>query len=83
MASQTMFNIISVPRTRALTHRSLYRTVSCYNGGAAFELMRDVDSLCFTYYDSLGNTKAYNVNVSGIKSIKVSLVMESSAQVGR
>ena len=64
------------------THRSLYRMVSCINGGAAFELARDVDSLCFTYYDSLGNTKAYSTNVSGIKSIKVSLVMESSGQVG-
>ncbi|MGA7161229.1 MAG: hypothetical protein WBZ48_09505 [Bacteroidota bacterium] len=69
------------PTYTGSAHRSLYRTVSCYNGGAAFELMRDVDSLCFTYYDSLGNTKAYNTNVSGIKSIKVSLVMESSAQV--
>ena len=64
------------------THRSLYRMVSCINGGSAYELARDVDSLCFTYYDSLGNTKAYSTNVSGIKSIKVSLVMESSGQVG-
>ena len=37
------------------THRSLYK-VSCINGGSAYELARDVDSLCFTYYDSLGNT---------------------------
>ncbi|MGA9406548.1 MAG: hypothetical protein WBW71_05375 [Bacteroidota bacterium] len=69
------------PTYTGSVHRSLYRTVSCYNGNAAFELMRDVDSLCFTYYDSLGNTKAYSTNVSGIKSIKVSLVMESSGQV--
>jgi len=69
------------PTYSGSTHRSLYRTVSCINGGAPFELARDVDSLCFTYYDSLGNTKSYSTNVSGIKSIKVSLVMESNAQV--
>ncbi len=61
-------------------HRSLYREVSSINGGAPFELARDVDSLCFTYYDSYGNTVSGS-NVSGIKSIKVSLVMESSAQM--
>jgi len=58
-------------------HQSLYRVIK---GGSAYELARDVDSLFFTYYDSLGNTKS-GVNVSGIKSIKVSLVMESNAQV--
>lgn len=59
-------------------HRSLYRVI---NGGAPSELARDVDSLCFTYYDVYGNTLS-GTNVSGIKSVKVSLVMESNAQVG-
>jgi hypothetical protein len=62
------------------THKSLFREVSSINGGAPFELARDVDSLCFTYYDVYGNTLSGS-NVSGIKSVKVSLVMESSGQV--
>jgi len=61
-------------------HRSLFRAVSSINGGTPFELARDVDSLCFTYYDVYGNTLSGS-NVWGIKSIKVSLVMESSGQV--
>ena len=59
-------------------HRILYRQI---DHGTLFELARDVDSLCFTYYDSVGVQKPYGNGVSGIKSIKVSLVMESNAQV--
>ena len=68
------------PTYTGSTHRSLYREVSSINGGAPYELARDVDSLCFTYYDVYGNTLSGS-NVSGIKSIKVSLVMESNAEV--
>ena len=62
------------------THRSLYRVVSSINGGSPSEIARDVDSLCFTYYNVYG-TAVSGTNVSGIKSVKVSLVMESNAQV--
>ncbi|HTY10061.1 MAG TPA: hypothetical protein VMF88_03215 [Bacteroidota bacterium] len=68
------------PTYTGSSHRSLYRVVSSINGGAPYELARDVDSLCFTYYDVYGNSLS-GTNVSGIKSIKVSLVMESNAQV--
>ena len=68
------------PTYTGSSHRSLFREVSSINGGAPFELARDVDSLCFTYYDVYGNTLSGS-NVSGIKSVKVSLVMESGAQV--
>ncbi len=62
------------------TRHSLYRRVSSIYGGAPFELSSDVDSLLFTYYDIFGNTLS-GTNVSGIKSIKVYLVMKSNAQV--
>jgi hypothetical protein len=68
------------PQYTGTTHQSLFRVVSSINGGVPYELARDVDSLCFTYYDVYGNTLS-GTNVSGIKSIKVSLVMESNAQV--
>jgi hypothetical protein len=68
------------PPYAGTTHQSLFRVVSSINGGAPYELARDIDSLCFTYYDVYGNTLSGS-NISGIKSIKVSLVMESNAQV--
>jgi hypothetical protein len=61
-------------------HMSLYRSVSSINGGADFELARDIVSLTFTYYNVLGDMIAYGNNVSGIKSIRVSLTIESNAQ---
>ena len=62
-------------------HYSLYREVSCYSGGAPFELARDVDSLAFTYYNSVGAVISPALNVSGIKSIRVRLSFESNGQV--
>ena len=61
-------------------HYSLYREVSCYNGGAPFELARDVDSLAFTYYGSTGTVISPALNVSGIKSIHIRLSFESNGQ---
>jgi len=58
-------------------HKSLFRV---RNGGAPYELARDVDSLSFTYYDNTGTAIAPGLNVSGIKSIKVWLSLESNAQ---
>ncbi len=76
---ETVYYYLGSPYTGS-THRSLFRAVSSINGGAPAELARDVDSLCFTYYDVYGNTLSGS-NIYGIKSIKVSLVMESSGQV--
>lgn len=59
------------------THRVLYRQL---NGGASFELARDVISLTFTYYNSFGSTIAPGLNKTGIKSISVKLKIESSVQ---
>jgi hypothetical protein len=62
-------------------HRVLYRAVSSINGGAPFELARDVDSLVFNFYDINGGALGPGLNVSNIKSIKVKLLIESNAQV--
>ena len=62
------------------THKSLLREVSSISGGAAFEVARDVDSLYFTYYNTNG-TSVSGVNVAGIKSVKVSLVMASASKL--
>lgn len=59
-------------------HRVLYRQL---NGGASFELARDVISLTFTYYNSLGATIAPGTNKVGIKSISMKLKIESNIQV--
>jgi hypothetical protein len=59
------------------THRVLYRQL---NGGASFELARDVDSLIFTYYTSTGAAILPGTNRSGIKSISIKLVIESNIQ---
>lgn len=68
------------PAYPGTNHMSLYRAVSSINGGAAFELARDVDSVSFTYYNSLGTTIGPALNLSGIKSIKVRLSFESNGQ---
>lgn len=60
------------------THRVLYRQ---RNGGAPFELARDVISLTFTYYTSSGATILPGTNRTGIKSISIQLKMASSVQV--
>jgi hypothetical protein len=60
------------------THRVLYRQL---NGGTSFELARDVISLTFTYYNSVGFTIAPGINKSGIKSISIKLKIESNIQV--
>ena len=60
------------------THRVLYRQL---NGGTPFELARDVISLSFAYYNSLGTQIAPGVNKGGIKSISVKLKIESNIQV--
>jgi len=59
-------------------HRVLYRQL---NGGAPFELARDVVSLTFTYYNSVGNTIAAGNDKLGIKSISIKLKIASNAQV--
>jgi len=61
-------------------HYSLYREVSSINGGAPYELARDVDSIAFTYYGSTGAVISPALNVSGIKSIKVYLSFESNGK---
>jgi hypothetical protein len=63
------------------THRVLYRAVSSINGGAPFELARDVDSLVFKFYDINGATLGPGLNISNIKSVNVKLLIESNAQV--
>jgi hypothetical protein len=60
------------------THRVLYRQL---NGGASFELARDVISLTFTYFNSVGATIAPGTNKLGIKSISIKLKIESNIQV--
>ena len=52
----------------------LYRTI---NGGTPFEITRDVFSLQFTYYDQYGTVKS-GTSVSGITSVKVSIILESN-----
>jgi hypothetical protein len=74
--SETIYYYLG-PQYTGSAHRSLFRVK---NGGTPFELARDVDSLHFTYYNVTGATVSGH-NVSGIKSIKVSLVMESNVQV--
>ncbi len=59
------------------THRILYRRVDTRT---PFQAATDVDSLVFTYFDSLGVTISPGLNVQHIKSIKVRLVMQSNAQ---
>lgn len=57
------------------SHRILYRTL---NSGPAFEIARDVILLRFKYYRITGGTISYGTFRSGIKSIKVSVTIESS-----
>ena len=59
------------------THRILYRRVDTRT---PFQVATDVDSLVFTYYDSLGATISPGLNVQHVKSIKVKLVIQSNAQ---
>lgn len=60
------------------THRSLYRQGSLIVG--TYEVARDVAALSFTYFDVNGAAIVPGVNVSGIKSIKVSLTFEANAK---
>ena len=78
-ATETVRYYLSAAYTGS-THKSLLREVSSISGGAAYELARDVDSLYFTYYNVNG-TSVSGVNVAGIKSVKVSLVMASAAKL--
>ncbi|MFA5832835.1 MAG: hypothetical protein WDA22_05080 [Bacteroidota bacterium] len=57
------------------SHRILYRTL---NSGTAFEIARDVILLRFYYYNITGGTVSYGNNRTGIKSVKVSITIESS-----
>lgn len=59
------------------THRVLYRQI---NAATPLELARDVDSVYFTYYNVFG-TSVSGLNVSGIKSVKISLVMASAEKL--
>jgi hypothetical protein len=63
------------------THHVLYREVSSINGGAPFELARDVDSLVFKYYYIDGSLAGPGLNINNIKSINVKLLIESNAQI--
>lgn len=60
------------------THRVLYRQL---NLGASFLVARDVISLTFTYYNSVGVAIALGDNKLGIKSISIKLKIESNVQV--
>jgi hypothetical protein len=59
------------------THRVLYRQL---NLGTSFELARDVISLTFSYYSSLGSPIIPGDNKLGIKSISIKLKIESNIQ---
>lgn len=52
----------------------LMRTI---DGGSPFEITRDVFSLQFSYYDRLGTVKS-GTSVTGITSVKVSIMLESN-----
>ncbi len=56
------------------SHRILYRTL---NSGADFEIARDVILLRFTYY-SATSAPLSGTGISGVKSIKVQLTIESN-----
>jgi hypothetical protein len=59
------------------SHRILYRTL---NAGTPFEIARDVILIRFYYY-SATNVSLTGTTVSGIKSINVSLTIESNHQL--
>jgi hypothetical protein len=63
------------PTAPAKAHKILYRTV---NGASQLEIARDVVTFNIAYYKVDGTVVSYGINVSGIKSIYVTLVMESS-----
>ena len=56
------------------SHRILYRSL---NGGTAFEIARDVVLLQFTHYSVTGSSLT-GTNVSGVKSVRISLTIESN-----
>jgi hypothetical protein len=56
------------------SHRILYRTL---NAGTDLEIARDVILLRFNYYSKTG-TALSGTTVSGIKSIKISMTIESN-----
>ena len=58
------------------THRILYRTL---DAGTPFEIARDVVLLNFTYYSITGTSLTPPVtNVSGVKSVRIFLTIESN-----
>ena len=59
------------------THRILYRTL---NAGTAFEIARDVVLFRLSYY-SITGTSISGTNVSGVKSIKITLTIESGQKL--
>ena len=62
------------PTTPAAAHKILYRTI---NGAAQLEIARDILSFSIVYYKVDGTLATYGTNVTGIKSIYITLVMES------
>ena len=60
------------------SHRILYRTL---NAGTAFEIARDVILLRFYFYNITGGTVSYGNNRTGIKSVKVSVTIESGQKL--
>ncbi len=72
--SQTIRYYIS-PTSPATAHKILYRTV---DAGTPLEVARDVITFNLLYYKVDGTLASYGINVSGIKSIYITLVMESN-----
>jgi len=63
------------PTAPANAHKILYRTV---NGAAPLEIARDILTFNITYYNVNGTLVPYGAPVTGIKSIYMTLVMESN-----